>query len=39
LLNVAMETGSLSPGAFAQRMLQDRDRWARLIKERKISLD
>lgn len=39
LLNVAMETGSLSPGAFAQRMLQDRERWARLIKERKISLD
>jgi tripartite-type tricarboxylate transporter receptor subunit TctC len=39
LLGLAMETVSITPQAFQQRMLQDRERWARLIKERKISLD
>ena len=39
LLNAAMETGAVTPEAFLQKMLQDRERWARLIKERKISLD
>lgn len=39
LLNLAMETVATTPEAFQQRMLQDRDRWAKLIKERKISLD
>ena len=38
-LNAAMETVTTSPEAFQQRMVQDRDRWARLIKDRKISLD
>ena len=39
LLGLAMETVPTSPDAFLQRMTQDRERWARLIKERKISLD
>jgi tripartite-type tricarboxylate transporter receptor subunit TctC len=39
LLNLAMETVPTTPEAFQQRMLQDRERWARLIKDRKISLD
>jgi tripartite-type tricarboxylate transporter receptor subunit TctC len=39
LLGLAMETVSITPLAFQQRMLQDRERWARLVKERKISLD
>ena len=38
-LNAAMEPGSTAADAFQQRMLQDRERWARLIKERKVSLD
>lgn len=38
-LNLAMETVATTPEAFQQRMLQDRDRWAKLVKERKISLD
>lgn len=38
-LNAAMETVATPPEAFQQRMLQDRERWARLIKDRKISLD
>jgi tripartite-type tricarboxylate transporter receptor subunit TctC len=38
-LNAAMETVTTSPEAFQQRMLQDRERWAKLIKDRKISLD
>ncbi len=38
-LNAAMETVTTSPEAFQQRMGQDRERWARLIKDRKISLD
>ena len=39
LLNLAMETVTTTPQAFQQRMLQDRERWARLVKDRKISLD
>ncbi len=38
-LNAAMEPAAMTPEAFAQRMTQDRDRWAKLIKERRISLD
>jgi tripartite-type tricarboxylate transporter receptor subunit TctC len=37
--NAAMDIVATPPDAFQQRMLQDRERWARLIKERKISLD
>lgn len=39
LLNAAMESIPTPPEAFQRRMLNDRERWARLIKERKISLD
>lgn len=39
LLNAAMEPVATTAEAFQQRMVQDRERWARLIKERKISLD
>ncbi len=39
LLSAAMETSAITPDAFAQKMVQDRERWARLIKERKISLE
>ena len=35
----AMESISTPAQAFQQRMLQDRERWAKLVKERKISLD
>jgi tripartite-type tricarboxylate transporter receptor subunit TctC len=38
-LNAAMDIIPTPPEAFQQRMVQDRERWARLIKERKISLD
>ncbi len=38
-LNAAMEIITTTPEAFQQRMVQDRERWAKLIKERKISLD
>lgn len=38
-LNAAMETVSMTAEQFQQRMLQDRERWAKLIKDRKISLD
>jgi tripartite-type tricarboxylate transporter receptor subunit TctC len=38
-LTLAMESVPTPPEVFTQRMLQDRERWARLIKERKISLD
>ncbi len=34
----AMETGGMSPDAFLQRMVQDRERWSRLIQDRKITL-
>jgi len=39
LQNLAMEAGTTAPEAFQQRMLQDRERWARLIKDRKIAVD
>jgi tripartite-type tricarboxylate transporter receptor subunit TctC len=39
LQDLAMEPAAATPEAFQQRMLRDRERWARLIKERKISLD
>jgi tripartite-type tricarboxylate transporter receptor subunit TctC len=39
LLGLAMEPVATTPEAFHQRMVQDRERWARLIKERRISLD
>jgi hypothetical protein len=28
-----------APEAFQQRMIRDRERWAKLIKDRKISLE
>ena len=39
LTNLAMEPATTTPEAFQQRMLQDRERWARLVKERKITRD
>jgi tripartite-type tricarboxylate transporter receptor subunit TctC len=39
LLNVAMEPVAVTPDAFQRRMVQDRERWGRLVKDRKISLD
>jgi len=39
LLNLAMEPAATTPEAFQQRMLQDRERWAKLVKERKISVE
>ena len=39
LLGLAMETVALSPDAFQQRMIQDRERWAKLIKDRKIAME
>jgi tripartite-type tricarboxylate transporter receptor subunit TctC len=39
LLGLAMETVAMTPDAFQQRMLQDRERWAKLIKDRKISME
>jgi tripartite-type tricarboxylate transporter receptor subunit TctC len=39
LLGAAMETTAITPEAFQHKMLQDRERWARLLKERKIALD
>ncbi len=39
LLALAMETVATPPEAFLQRMVQDRERWGRLIKERKIAVD
>ncbi len=39
LTGFAMEPVTTTPEAFQQRMLQDRERWARLVKDRKISLD
>ena len=38
-LNAAMEHIATPPEAFQQRMVKDRERWARLIKDRKISLE
>jgi tripartite-type tricarboxylate transporter receptor subunit TctC len=37
--NAAMDIVPTPPAAFAQRMAADRERWARLIKDRKISLE
>jgi tripartite-type tricarboxylate transporter receptor subunit TctC len=37
--NAAMDVSTMSPDAFLQRMVQDRDRWAKLIKARKISME
>ena len=34
-----METVAMSPEAFQQRMVQDRERWAKLIKDRKIAME
>ena len=39
LLNLAMEHVETTPEAFQRRMVQDRERWAKLVKERSISLD
>ena len=38
-LNAAMEVLATAPETFQQKMVQDRERWAKLVKERKISLD
>jgi tripartite-type tricarboxylate transporter receptor subunit TctC len=37
--NAAMEVNTLSPEAFHQRIVKDRERWANLIKNRKISME
>lgn len=37
--NAAMTIVATPPAVFAQRMVADRERWARLIKDRKISLE
>lgn len=37
--NAAMDISTMQPDAFQQRMIQDRDRWAKLIKSRKISME
>ena len=39
LIGAAMEISTVAPDAFHQRMLQDRERWAKLIKDRKISME
>ena len=39
LIGLAMETVSMTPDAFQQRMIQDRERWAKLIKDRKIAME
>ena len=38
-LSASMEIVATPPEVFQQRMMQDRTRWARLIKDRKISMD
>ncbi len=38
-MNAAMEVVTTPPEAFQQTMIQDRERWAKLIKDRKISLE
>lgn len=38
-MNAAMEISATSPEAFQQRMLQDRERWAKLVKDGKISME
>jgi tripartite-type tricarboxylate transporter receptor subunit TctC len=37
--NAALEMSAITPDAFLQSMVQDRERWAKLIKERKITLE
>ncbi len=37
--SAAMEIIVTPPDAFQQRMIQDRERWAKLIKDRKISME
>lgn len=37
--NAAMEIRPVPAEAFQQQMLKDRDRWAKLIKDRKISME
>jgi tripartite-type tricarboxylate transporter receptor subunit TctC len=39
LFGLAMETVAMTPEAFQQRMLNDRERWAKLIKDRKIAME
>jgi tripartite-type tricarboxylate transporter receptor subunit TctC len=39
LLGLAMETVAMTPDSFQQRMIQDRERWAKLIKDRKIAME
>jgi tripartite-type tricarboxylate transporter receptor subunit TctC len=38
-ISAAMDIVATPPEAFQQRMIQDRERWAKLIKDRKISLE
>jgi tripartite-type tricarboxylate transporter receptor subunit TctC len=35
----AMDVSTMSSEAFKQRIIQDRERWAKLIKARKISME
>jgi tripartite-type tricarboxylate transporter receptor subunit TctC len=37
--NAAMEISTITPEAFHQRIIADRERWAKLIKDRKIALE
>jgi tripartite-type tricarboxylate transporter receptor subunit TctC len=37
--NAAMDISTMSPDVFQQRIVQDRERWAKLIKTRKISME
>ena len=37
--NAAMDVSTMAPEAFRERMVQDRERWAKLIKARKISME
>ncbi len=39
LAAAAMDISTATPEAFQQRILEERERWAKLIKERKISLE
>jgi tripartite-type tricarboxylate transporter receptor subunit TctC len=38
-LKLSMEVVPTEPDAFQRRMLEDRERWGKLVKDRKISLD
>jgi len=37
--NAAMDISTMSPDVFQQRIVQDRERWAKLIKARKIAME